>query len=258
MTQVDWRDDERDVCGVSSTPVPRQLRHNARVRPADPASATTSQERRGSLRSSSRTGMLPRRCAEYRSSRTGSRPAARTRTRARRQSAPRHRQRLVVPVNGMLLATGRSCHEGYNGQLPSARSGVRICRIARTTRLRGIGRSLANKDVTSQRRRVPVLGNPPVSERSRFGHAAGYRRVKIRSWCVRFGVGLANFSGGRDRQPREIVAAIADALPVIDSYGHTGNVALEDGDMNEVGPVLEAVTGRACTEIREQWPGRSR
>jgi hypothetical protein len=64
-----------------------------------------------------------------------------------------------------------------------------------------------------------------------------------------FGVGLANFTSGRDRQPREILAAIADALPVIDSYGHTGNVALEDVDMNEVGPVLEAVTGTAWAVI---------
>jgi len=64
-----------------------------------------------------------------------------------------------------------------------------------------------------------------------------------------FGVGLANFTSGRDRQPREIVAAIADALPVIDSYGHTGNVALEDGDMDEVGAVLEALTGTTWAVI---------
>jgi hypothetical protein len=67
-----------------------------------------------------------------------------------------------------------------------------------------------------------------------------------------FGVGLANFASGRDRQPREIVAAIADALPLIASYGHTGNVALDDGDVNEVRSVLEAATGRAWAVVGAQ------
>jgi hypothetical protein len=58
-----------------------------------------------------------------------------------------------------------------------------------------------------------------------------------------FGVGLANFGSGRDRRPREVAAAIAEALPLIASYGHTGNVALEDGGRIEIHTVLEAVTG---------------
>ena len=64
-----------------------------------------------------------------------------------------------------------------------------------------------------------------------------------------FGVGLANFANGRDREPRAIFAAIAEALPLTACYGSTGNVALDDGDPNDTQSVLEAVTGTAWAVI---------
>jgi hypothetical protein len=42
------------------------------------------------------------------------------------------------------------------------------------------------------------------------------------------GVGLANFASGRDLSPGAVVAAIADEVAVVASYGSTGNVAFED------------------------------
>ena len=64
-----------------------------------------------------------------------------------------------------------------------------------------------------------------------------------------FGVGLANFASGRHLRPTDVVDAIADELPVVASYGSTGNVALEEGNMDEIRRILERVTGTAWAVV---------
>jgi hypothetical protein len=64
-----------------------------------------------------------------------------------------------------------------------------------------------------------------------------------------FGVGLANFASGRDVPPQAVVSAIADEIVVVASYGSTGNVAIEDGDIDEIRSRLAAITGTAWAGI---------
>jgi hypothetical protein len=64
-----------------------------------------------------------------------------------------------------------------------------------------------------------------------------------------FGVGLANFGSGRERSPSEVVAAVRDALPVVAWYGATGNVALQDGDIDDVRLELKERTGTTWAVI---------
>jgi hypothetical protein len=67
-----------------------------------------------------------------------------------------------------------------------------------------------------------------------------------------FGVGLANFAGGRHLSPREVVARIARELPLVASYGPTGNVALEDGPVVDAPAALAMVTGTAWAVVRAE------
>ena len=65
-----------------------------------------------------------------------------------------------------------------------------------------------------------------------------------------FGVGLANFASGRATySPSEVTAAIAGVLPVVGSYGSTGNVVIKDGDVDETRRRLKTVTGKAWAVI---------
>jgi hypothetical protein len=67
-----------------------------------------------------------------------------------------------------------------------------------------------------------------------------------------FGVGLANFASGRDLSPTAVVAAIASEVVVVASYGSTGNVALENGDVDEIRRRLAAVTGTAWALVSSE------
>jgi hypothetical protein len=67
-----------------------------------------------------------------------------------------------------------------------------------------------------------------------------------------FGVGLANFASGRDMPPTAVVAAIADEMAVVASYGSTGNVAVEDGDVDEIRRRLTTVTGTAWAMVSSE------
>jgi hypothetical protein len=53
-----------------------------------------------------------------------------------------------------------------------------------------------------------------------------------------FGVGLSNFGMGRDPSPREIVEAVRAELPVVASYGATGNIAFDDISVEAARQVL--------------------
>jgi hypothetical protein len=67
-----------------------------------------------------------------------------------------------------------------------------------------------------------------------------------------FGVGLANFASGRDMSPTAVVSAIADEMAVVASYGSTGNVAVEDGDVDEIRRRLTTVTGTAWAVVSSE------
>jgi hypothetical protein len=58
-----------------------------------------------------------------------------------------------------------------------------------------------------------------------------------------FGVGLANFSTGRQVGPRELAACARKALPLIAWYGATGNFALADCSVDEAGAILSGLSG---------------
>jgi hypothetical protein len=64
-----------------------------------------------------------------------------------------------------------------------------------------------------------------------------------------FGVGLANFASGRHLSPRNVVDSISEELPLVASYSSTGNVAVEDGNVDEIRRVLERVTGTAWAVV---------
>lgn len=64
-----------------------------------------------------------------------------------------------------------------------------------------------------------------------------------------FGVGLANFAAGRSMPPKAVIAAISQKLGVLASYGSTGNVAPEDGDLEEIHRKLETATGTAWAVV---------
>ena len=75
-----------------------------------------------------------------------------------------------------------------------------------------------------------------------------------------FGVGFANFASGRHLSPRNVVDAISEELPLVASYGSTGNVAVEDGNVDEIRRVLERVrlfevsAARTTTQRRSGRP----
>jgi hypothetical protein len=64
-----------------------------------------------------------------------------------------------------------------------------------------------------------------------------------------FGVGLANFGAGRSRLPRQIAADVRKVLPLIASYGATGNLALAAGEPADVAQQLAEITGTAWAVI---------
>jgi hypothetical protein len=64
-----------------------------------------------------------------------------------------------------------------------------------------------------------------------------------------FGVGLANFAAGRSRPPRQLVADVAEVLPLVAWYGATGNLALAAGEPAEVAQRLADITETAWAVI---------